>query len=113
MFAFAKTVFPLITRARTSAYAYSTIRRTGGNASLRSVSRRKPPPERVVFRDELPDYATETQKASEPISNSLLAPVHIPEDPNGVLKSSHPAAGLLDNSALVIQRQLEVGNLLL
>ncbi|KAF8437786.1 Scramblase-domain-containing protein, partial [Terfezia claveryi] len=59
------------------------------------------------------DYVTETQKASEPISNSLLSPVHTPEDPNGVLKSSHPAARLLDNSALVIQRELELGNLLL
>ncbi|RPB26693.1 Scramblase-domain-containing protein [Terfezia boudieri ATCC MYA-4762] len=108
-----KTVLPLITRARTSARTYLTIRRTGGIEGPRSVSRRKPPPERVVFRDELPDYATETQNASEPISNSLLAPVHIPEDPNGVLKSSHPAARLLGNSALVIQRELELGNLLL
>ena len=113
MFAFAKTVLPLITRVGISARAHSTIGRTGGNGGPRSVSRRKPPPERVVFRDELPDYATGAQKAPEPISNSLLTPVHIPEDPNGVLKSSHPAARLLDNSALVIQRQLELGNLLL
>ena len=77
------------------------------------MPRRKPPPKRVVFRDELPSYTKEAQEASEPISNTLLAPVYIPEDPNGVLKSSHPAARLLDNSALVIQRQLEVGNLLL
>lgn len=110
MFALTKIVPPSIKRACTSALSYSTIRGIGGNGGPRSVSRRKPPPDRVVFRDETPGYAPEPP---EPIANSLLAPVHIPEDPNGVLKSSHPAARLLDNSALVIQRQLELGNLLL
>lgn len=50
---------------------------------------------------------------TDPRKNSLLAPVHIPEDPNGILKSSHPAAGILTNSGLVIQRQLEMMNVLM
>jgi hypothetical protein len=45
--------------------------------------------------------------------NSLVTPVHIPEDPNGVLKETHPAMRLLDNSTLVIQRQLEMMNVLM
>ncbi|RPA86285.1 Scramblase-domain-containing protein [Ascobolus immersus RN42] len=43
----------------------------------------------------------------------LLAPVNIPHDPHGVLTLDHPAAGILSNSAIIIQRQLELGNLLL
>ncbi|KAF2021255.1 Scramblase-domain-containing protein [Aaosphaeria arxii CBS 175.79] len=45
--------------------------------------------------------------------NDLVTPVHIPEDPNGVLKETHPAMRLLDNSAIVIQRQLEMMNVLM
>ena len=45
--------------------------------------------------------------------NPLLTPVYIPEDPNAVLKETHPAMRLLDNSAIVIQRQLEMMNVLM
>jgi hypothetical protein len=45
--------------------------------------------------------------------NNLLTPVHIPEDPNSVLKETHPVMRLLDNSAIVVQRQLEMMNVLL
>lgn len=37
----------------------------------------------------------------------------MPEDPNGVLKETHPVMRLLDNSTLVIQRQLEMMNVLM
>jgi hypothetical protein len=50
---------------------------------------------------------------TNPEHNSLLSPVHIPEDPNAVLKERHPAAKLLANSGLVIQRQLELMNVML
>ena len=45
--------------------------------------------------------------------NSLLAPVHIPEDPNAVLKSDHPARNLLAESGIIVQRQLEMMNIFL
>ncbi|KAH7079457.1 Scramblase-domain-containing protein [Paraphoma chrysanthemicola] len=45
--------------------------------------------------------------------NSLVSPVHIPEDPYGVLKETHPAMRLLDNSTLIVQRQLEMMNVLM
>ena len=45
--------------------------------------------------------------------NALLAPVHIPEDPHGVLKENHPAMSILANSSVVVQRQIEMMNLFL
>lgn len=44
--------------------------------------------------------------------NNLVAPVHVPEDPNGVLKETHPAMRLLEHSAILVQRQLEMMNVL-
>ena len=48
-----------------------------------------------------------------PENNDLLAPVHIPEDPNGVLNERHPATKILANSSIVVQRQLELVNLMM
>ena len=50
---------------------------------------------------------------TDPSRNNLLAPVHIPEDPNAVLNSTHPTTGILAQSALVVQRQIEMMNLFL
>ncbi|KAJ5176772.1 uncharacterized protein N7482_002649 [Penicillium canariense] len=49
----------------------------------------------------------------DPSQNTLLSPVYLPEDPNGVLKEIHPAANLLANSGLVVQRQLEMMNIMI
>jgi hypothetical protein len=58
--------------------------------------------------------AVSTALAQTPdTENNLVTPVYIPEDPNGVLKETHPAMRLLDNSTLVIQRQLEMMNMLM
>ncbi|KAK4544282.1 hypothetical protein LTR36_004492 [Oleoguttula mirabilis] len=46
-------------------------------------------------------------------SSDLDSPVHIPFDPASVLPPDHPARALLANSSLVIQRQLEMMNVLL
>ncbi|KAK8245510.1 Scramblase-domain-containing protein [Phyllosticta capitalensis] len=43
---------------------------------------------------------------------NLLAPVHSPDDPEGVLKPDHPAASILHNSSIIVQRQLEAMNVL-
>ena len=50
---------------------------------------------------------------TEPEHNNLLSPVHIPEDPNGILNERHPATKILANSAIVVQRQLEMMNIML
>ncbi|KAK5938079.1 hypothetical protein PMZ80_009668 [Knufia obscura] len=46
-------------------------------------------------------------------NNSLLAPVHIPEDPRGILKTNHPSTSLLEQSGIVVQRQIEMMNVFL
>lgn len=58
---------------------------------------------------DLPEILRETN----PAENTLLSPVHIPEDPNGVLQMNHPSAELLANSGLVIKREMELMNMLL
>lgn len=60
-----------------------------------------------------PPSVSETLAGADPASNNLLAPVHIPEDANAVIKSQHPATRLLANSGLVVHRQVEMMNILL
>jgi hypothetical protein len=45
---------------------------------------------------------------TNPADNPLLAPVHIPEDAKAILKSDHPAADILTQPGLVVQRQHEM-----
>jgi len=59
------------------------------------------------------DAVSDALRNANPQENNLLAPVYIPEDPDGVLNEKHPAAALLANSAIVVQRQLEVMNVML
>ncbi|KAF3479774.1 phospholipid scramblase family protein [Arthroderma uncinatum] len=65
------------------------------------------------FKAEGQDDISSTIRGTDPRNNSLLAPVHIPEDPDGLLKENHPASQILVNSGLVVQRQLEMMNVLL
>ena len=46
-------------------------------------------------------------------ASDLVTEVHIPGDPNGVLPPKHPALSILGNSSLVIQRQIEMMNVML
>jgi len=58
--------------------------------------------------------AVSTALAETPDSeNNLVTPVYIPEDPHGVIKETHPAMRILENSAIVVQRQLEMMNVLM
>ncbi|MCJ1421904.1 hypothetical protein MMC32_008271 [Xylographa parallela] len=50
---------------------------------------------------------------TKPEDNNLLSPVHIPEDPDGILNEKHPATKILANSAIVVQRQIEMMNIML
>lgn len=49
----------------------------------------------------------------DPSQNTLLSPVYVPEDPTGVLKETHPAVSILANSGIVVQRELEMMNVLM
>ncbi|KAI9829696.1 MAG: hypothetical protein M1819_006067 [Sarea resinae] len=91
----------------------------------RNTVHRKPQPSPISRQPESPEShehqakKTSVEQVSDVLSsataqeNTLLSPVHISEDPNGVLNERHPAAGLLANSAVVIQRQLELMNVML
>lgn len=46
-------------------------------------------------------------------SSDLISEIRIPSDPDGILPPDHPALSILGNSSLVIQRQVEMMNLLL
>ena len=43
-------------------------------------------------------------------SSDLVAPVKMPDDPQGILHPAHPAMAILNHSSLVIQRQIEMMN---
>ena len=57
------------------------------------------------------DAVSDALRDANAHDNNLLAPVYVPEDPDGVLKEKHPASKILSNSAIVVQRQLELMNL--
>lgn len=114
-------LWPPTLRANPALRSLSTFRGRSTNRGPRgSIIRpnrvplsRRPEP---TSQDEQPTIP-ETQNAQnpnyDPSQNTLLAPVHIPEDPHAVLKESHPATNLLANSGLVVQRQLEMMNVMM
>ena len=65
----------------------------------------KPPPDPNAVSNVL-------RAAAQNDHNTLLTPVYIPDDPDGVLRSDHPAFSILENSSVVIHRQLEMMNVL-
>ncbi|KAJ5796912.1 Scramblase [Penicillium psychrosexuale] len=56
---------------------------------------------------------SDTSPNYDPSQNTLLSPVYVPEDPTGVLKENHPAVSILANSGIVVQRELEMMNVLI
>ncbi|EMD67360.1 hypothetical protein GGP41_007269 [Bipolaris sorokiniana] len=71
-------------------------------------------PENEPPKDSSKVDAVSNALATTPDSeNNLITPVYMPEDPHAVLKQSHPAMRLLDNSSLIVQRQLEMMNVLM
>ena len=70
----------------------------------------KPPPEEK--KSSVDSISGALRDASDQ-DNSLLSPVHVPEDPDGVLNENHPATSILSNSSLVVTRQLELMNVML
>lgn len=50
---------------------------------------------------------------AESDTSDLVSEVRIPDDSDGVLRPDHPSLSILGNSSLVIQRQLEIMNVML
>ncbi|KAJ5831909.1 hypothetical protein N7474_000220 [Penicillium riverlandense] len=112
---------PPSARWPTSTRALSSIRGRGVRRGPRnSITRPEPipPARREAETPSQSESASPQPQDAEnphynPSQNTLLSPVHLPEDPNGVLKSAHPATNILANSGLVIQRQLEMMNVMI
>ncbi|KAK4692867.1 hypothetical protein P7C71_g4419, partial [Lecanoromycetidae sp. Uapishka_2] len=103
----------------------------GPRRSVRRPPPPKPPPKRPSYQpqsshrpqdrpSEAPkelqssvDSVSHALKNADADSNNLLSPVHVPEDPHGVLNEKHPATSILSNSAIVVTRQLELMNVML
>lgn len=83
------------------------------NPSNTSASRGRPDKSSTHSRPGSQDDLSSTIRGTDAQYNTLLAPVHIPEDPDGLLRQNHPASQILSNSGLVVQRQLEMMNVLL
>jgi len=79
------------------------------NSSGTPQSRGTPPAAHV------PGWARKADDADKPTFEelALLAPAIIPDDPRGVIRLGDSAAKILDNSALVIERKLEMLNIFL
>ncbi|KAE8375916.1 Scramblase-domain-containing protein [Aspergillus bertholletiae] len=71
------------------------------------------PSQQPELLDPAANNASSPNPSYDPAHNTLLSPVHIPEDPRAVLKENHPAIGILANSGLVVQRQLELMNVMI
>ncbi|KAF2816669.1 Scramblase-domain-containing protein [Mytilinidion resinicola] len=104
----------------------STSNRPRGRPLKNSLN--KSPPSQFVRSQKQPQEPVPAQPSSDPskieavstalsqasdADNNLLTPVHIPEDPHGVLKENHPAVSLLHNSSIIVQRQIEMMNVFL
>ncbi|KAB8199036.1 Scramblase-domain-containing protein [Aspergillus parasiticus] len=103
-------------RALSSSFTRGRISSRGPRNSIR----RPEPIRRANIPSQQPDQlssaandASSLNPNYDPAHNTLLSPVHIPEDPRGVLKENHPAMGILANSGLVVQRQLELMNVMI
>ena len=82
-------------------------RSTQGQQSLSQASESSPGKRSSI------DAVASSLREAKPEDNNLLAPVNVPEDPDGVLNEKHPAKSLLSHSSLVVTRQLEMMNVML
>ena len=81
----------------------STVQQQSKNGLPELNSKENPPPVEAV---------SHALRDTNPADNDLLAPVHIPKDQNAILTEDHPATHILANSAIVVQRKLELMNVL-
>ncbi|KAL4747579.1 Scramblase-domain-containing protein [Aspergillus terricola var. indicus] len=100
--------------SRASASSFARRRATSPPSSRgpRNSIRRPPPIRKNPAPSDTPNTGAPVENY-DPAKNTLLSPVYLPEDPHGVLKESHPATGILANSGLVVQRQLELMNVMI
>ncbi|KAF7586754.1 hypothetical protein BBP40_008374 [Aspergillus hancockii] len=103
-------------RALSSSFTRGRVNPRGPRNSIRrpeSIRRDKTPSDQPEPSNPVTNGTNSLIPNYNPAQNTLLSPVYIPEDPHGVLKENHPAMGILANSGLVVQRQLELMNVMI
>lgn len=98
------------TEGRADGFAKRSQQSSGG---ARASSDDERPSESSSTSEPYDKVASALQQSSGTDANHLLAPVHIPNDSQGVLPLDHPSTSILANSSIVVQRQLEMMNVLL
>ena len=83
------------------------LRRTQGSSKGPELPINPPPAEQQSSLNVVSDALRDST------SNSLLSPVHVPDDPDGVLRSDHPATSILSHASVVVTRQLELMNVMI
>ena len=83
--------------------------------ALRMRSSGTPQSQGTLPTAQVPGWAGKPDDADKPMFEelALLAPTIIPDDPRSVIRFGDSAAKILDNSALVIERKLEMLNIFL
>ncbi|KAL8704328.1 MAG: hypothetical protein Q9201_002514 [Fulgogasparrea decipioides] len=102
-------------RPQLSSHARSRLSKDSQNATRRwpQSSQKHPLEEQKTQKEQKKKPSlSDALKNTKDQDNSLLSPVHIPEDPNGVLNEKHPAANILANSGIVVERKLELLNVM-
>ncbi|KAL9119273.1 MAG: hypothetical protein Q9187_004172 [Circinaria calcarea] len=97
-------------RAGFSSRAHRSLRKPPHQRSPTNPPKSSP---RALRASSTSNAVSDALKHTKHQDNSLLVPVHIPEDPDGVLNEKHPAATILANSAIVVQRELEMMNIMI
>ena len=103
---------------RASRHSFATRAARSPRVQRRLDERRIQPPQRPPTSQSdkalpPPESVSSVLKNTSSENNNLLTPVYIPEDPDGILKETHPASSILSNSSIVVQRQLEMMNVML
>lgn len=83
------------------------------NQHIPEEARSQAASEHIPNQQQGPGLNTQLASTLSQSSNAdLVSEVHIPADPDGVLPPDHPALAILGNSSLVIQRQIEMMNII-
>ena len=102
----------LLSSQRLQRYQYG-LRTFSAFASKRLPSAVNSKDSRLEVKTSSVEDVANALRDTAPSNNSLLAPVHISEDKDGIIKERHPATSILANSAIVVQRELEMMNVML
>jgi len=100
--------------SRSRAGAHRSEHNEDSNAAIMRRSREHNANQQQQAHEQQPGRNSQLATAlAQSDGSDLVSEVRIPDDADGVLPTDHPALSILGNSSLVIQRQLEMMNVML